>query len=238
MFDDVSFTYPETGITALKNINLSIQPGEKIAIVGKTASGKSTIAELLMRFYDVNSGQILLDGKPIAAHDLHNIRLRIGYVPQNIFLFSDSISENINFGNENSNQQTIEDFAEIAALKSDINGFPEKFETVIGERGVTLSGGQKQRLSIARALIKKPDIVVLDDCLSAVDANTEHKILSHLNDALKDKTAIIITHRISSLFQFDKIYVLDKGRLVQQGSHAELVEKDGYYRQIVTRQTK
>lgn len=153
-------------------------------------------------------------------------------------MFSDSISENINFGNENSNQQTIEDFAEIAALKSDINGFPEKFETVIGERGVTLSGGQKQRLSIARALIKKPDIVVLDDCLSAVDANTEHKILSHLNDALKDKTAIIITHRISSLFQFDKIYVLDKGRLVQQGSHAELVEKDGYYRQIVTRQTK
>jgi len=238
LFDNVSFTYPETGITALKNVNMSIQPGEKIAIVGRTASGKSTIAELLMRFYDVNSGQILLDGKPLIEHDLHNIRTRIGYVPQNIFLFSDSISENINFGNEKSTQKTIEDFAEIAALKSDINGFPEKFETVIGERGVTLSGGQKQRLSIARALINKPDIVVLDDCLSAVDANTEHKILSHLNDTLKDKTAVIITHRISSLFQFDKIYVLEKGQLVQQGSHAELVEKDGYYRQIVTRQTK
>ncbi len=237
-FDNVSFTYPETGITALKDVSFTIRPGEKIAIVGKTASGKSTIAELLMRFYDVNQGQITFDGKPIIEHDLNNLRSRIGYVPQNVFLFSDSINANINFGNAELDNISVEQFAEIAALKEDIKGFPEQFETVIGERGVTISGGQKQRLSIARALIKKPDIVVLDDCLSAVDANTEHKILSHLNDALRDKTAIIITHRISSLFQFDRIYVLEKGELVQQGTHKDLVEVDGYYRQIVSRQTQ
>lgn len=237
-FDNVTFTYPETGITALKNVNITIRPGEKIAIVGKTASGKSTIAELLMRFYDVTQGQISIDGKPITNHDLNNIRSRIGYVPQNVFLFSDSITENINFGNDEADNTSVKQFAEIAALKSDIEGFQNKFDTVIGERGVTLSGGQKQRLSIARALIKKPDIVILDDCLSAVDANTEHKILSHLNDALRDKTAIVITHRISSLFQFDRIYVLEKGELVQHGTHKDLVEIDGYYRQIVSRQTQ
>ncbi len=235
-FRDVTFVYPDTGITALKNISFKINKGERIAIVGKTASGKSTIADLLLRFYDVTEGEILIDGINIQDHDTDNLRHKIGYVPQNVFLFSKSISDNIRFGNAELKQSIVEDYADVAAIKDDIMTFPEQFETLVGERGVTLSGGQKQRLSIARALIKKPDIVILDDCLSAVDANTEHKILSHLDASLKGKTAIIITHRISNLLTFDKILVLEKGLLVNAGTHTELMKKEGYYKQIVEHQ--
>ena len=235
-FDNVSFTYPDTGIEALKNVNFRLQKGQKLAILGRTASGKSTIAEVLMRFYDVSEGAIKIDGTDIRDLDLFNLRSKIGYVPQNVFLFSDSINNNIRFGKAEADQDEIIHFAEKAALDSDINDLPEAFETVIGERGVTLSGGQKQRLSIARALIKNPDIILLDDCLSALDANTEHKILSYLDETLANKTAIIITHRISSLMSFDKIIVLDHGEIVEEGTHEELMLLNGYYAQLLKKQ--
>jgi len=235
-FKDVSFTYPDTGIEALKNVSFKINKGEKLVIVGRTASGKTTISDLLMRFFDVTSGQILIDGKDIKDHDLTNLRQRIGCVPQNVFLFSDTISQNIKFGQPTAERPDIEFYSEMAAIKSDIEAFPDGYETNVGERGVTLSGGQKQRISIARALIKRPDMVILDDCLSAVDANTEHKILSYLDESLAGKTAIIITHRISNLLNFDKVLVMDEGQLVDYGTHDHLVKKDGYYRQLVEHQ--
>jgi len=235
-FENVSFTYPDTGIQALKNVSFKIKKGEKLAILGRTASGKSTIADLLLRFYDVTEGRILVDGKDIRSMDLYNLRNKIAYVSQNVFLFSDSIANNIKFGRPDSSPSLVEEYAEKAAIRSDINGLPEQFETVIGERGVTLSGGQKQRLSIARALIKEPDMIVLDDCLSALDANTEHKILNYLDVELADKTSIIITHRISKIMKFDKIIVLEKGELVEEGSHDYLIENGTYYPQILNMQ--
>lgn len=235
-FRNVTFTYPDTGITALKNVSFKISKGQKLAVLGKTASGKSTIADLLMRFYDVTEGQILIDGKNIQEMDIENLRNKTGYVPQNVFLFSDTISNNIKFGRPDSSFQNILDNAERAAIKSDIEELPNQFETEIGERGVTLSGGQKQRLSIARALIKSPDIIILDDCLSALDANTEHKILHYLDEALKDKTAIIITHRISSQIEYDKIIVLENGSIAEEGKHENLAKNDGYYAQILKKQ--
>lgn len=228
-FKNVSFTYPDTGITALENVSFKTEPGEKLLIVGKTASGKSTIAELILRFYDVTSGEILLDGKNVKEHNVQNIRRRIGYVPQNVFLFSDTVESNIKMGKPEALLPQVKTFAGIAAVDSDILEFPDAYGTKIGERGVTLSGGQKQRLSIARALIKSPDIVLLDDCLSAVDANTEHQILSHIDQALGDKTALVITHRVSNILDFDKVLVLEKGRIQDIGTHSEVLKANSYY---------
>ncbi len=238
-FHDVSFTYPDTGIKALQKVNFKLNPGQKMAIIGRTGSGKTTIADLLVRMYDVSEGSIRIDGKDLREHDLENLRERVGYVPQDVFLFSDSIANNIAFGVENAEVEKadIEQFAKHAAVYEDIDELPERFDTILGERGVTLSGGQKQRVSIARALIKKPDIVILDDCLSAVDTNTEKQILGYFNEALSDKTAIIITHRIYSLLQFDKIIVLEDGGIKEQGTHEELLARKGYYAELYEKQT-
>lgn len=235
-FDKVYFTYPDTGIKALQNINLELKAGQKMAIIGKTGSGKTTIADLLVRMYDVSTGSIKIDGKDLREHDLANLRRRIGYVPQDIFLFSDTISKNIAFGKANAGPEEIEAFAKYAAVHSDIMNLSEGFQTMVGERGVTLSGGQKQRVSIARALIKKPDIVILDDCLSAVDTNTEKQILDYFSQGLAEKTAIIITHRIYSLLQFDKIIVLEDGEIIEEGTHAELLNLQGYYYNLYEKQ--
>lgn len=235
-FNEVHFTYPDSGIKALNGVNFSLNPGDKMAIIGKTGSGKTTIADLLVRMYDVSEGSIELDGKNIEKHDLANLRQKVGYVPQDIFLFSDTISKNIAFGKPSATQEEIERFAKYASVYDDIIDLQEGFNTMVGERGVTLSGGQKQRVSIARALIKSPDIIILDDCLSAVDTNTEKQILSYFNEGLGDKTAIIITHRIYSLLQFDKIIVLDEGKIVEEGNHNELLEMQGYYFDLYEKQ--
>jgi ATP-binding cassette subfamily B protein len=235
-FANVSFTYPDTGITALQNIQFKLKAGQKMAIIGRTGSGKTTIADLLTRMYDVSSGKILIDGVDIREHDLENLRRRIGYVPQDVFLFSNTVSGNIAFGKKDAPQAEIEQFARYASVYEDIMDLPQGFETLVGERGVTLSGGQKQRVSIARALIKKPDIVLLDDCLSAVDTNTEKQILGYFEDALADKTAIIITHRIYALLEFDQILVMDDSRIVEAGTHEELLANKGYYADLYEKQ--
>jgi ATP-binding cassette subfamily B multidrug efflux pump len=236
-FSNVDFTYSHTGIRALKNFNLHIKKGEKVAIVGRTGSGKSTVAQLLLRMFDVTKGTIKLDQTDIRRISLEELRTQVSYVPQDVFLFSDTVSNNIAFGVDHTDQAAVERAAEQASVHREIMGFPEKYDTLIGERGVTLSGGQKQRISIARALIKKPNLVIFDDCLSAVDARTEKEIIGNLNSFLQDKTAIIITHRIFSLFNFDKIVVLDEGEIVEQGTHQELIQiKNGYYSGLYERQ--
>jgi ATP-binding cassette subfamily B multidrug efflux pump len=226
-FQNVSFTYPDTGIKALENVSFELLPGQKMAIVGRTGSGKTTIADLLVRMYDVDSGRILIDGKDIRAHDLADLRQRIGYVPQDVFLFSDTVLGNISFGKDGIDREAAEYFAKSASVHEEIVGLPEGYQTMVGERGVTLSGGQKQRVSIARAFAKEPDMVLLDDCLSAVDTNTESRILGYLSGALADKTAIIITHRIYKMLQFDKIIVLDEHRVAEEGTHEELLLRGG-----------
>ncbi len=228
-FDKVSFTYPDTGIEALKNVSFTIKKGERLAIIGRTGSGKTTIADMLVRMYDTSAGEIRLDGKNIQSLNLGDLRKQIGYVPQDVFLFSDTISSNIAFGKPNAEQTTIESYAKYAAVYDEIMGLSDGFDTLVGERGVTLSGGQKQRISIARALIKQPEIILLDDCLSAVDTNTEQQIAGHLNGVLADKTTIVITHRIYGMLEFDRIIVLDKGQVVEQGTHHELLDQKGYY---------
>ncbi len=238
VFDNVSFVYPDTGIKALDQVSFALQPGQKMAIIGRTGSGKSTLAELLVRMYDVTSGVIRIDGIDIREHNLDNLRRRIGYVPQDVFLFSDTVAGNIAFGKPGADDEAVKAFAKYAAVYQDVMELPKGFETVVGERGVTLSGGQKQRVSIARALIKQPDIVVLDDCLSAVDTNTEKQILGYFTEALSDKTAIIITHRIYSLLQFDKIIILDHGRIAEAGTHEELMSRKGYYAEMFEKQTQ
>ena len=235
-FENVTFIYPHTGIKALDNLSFSLEKGQKMAIIGRTGSGKTTIGELLIRLYDVTKGRIQVDDKDVREHDLSNLRTSIGYVPQDVFLFSDTISDNVRFGKPEATQAEVEQFTKYAAIYNELSELPEGFDTMVGERGVTLSGGQKQRMSIARALIKEPDIVVLDDCLSAVDTTTEKQILGYLRENLADKTAIIITHRIYSLLSFDKIIVLDDGHVVEEGTHEELLSKDGYYKEQFEKQ--
>ncbi|HEY9361678.1 MAG TPA: ABC transporter ATP-binding protein, partial [Chitinophagaceae bacterium] len=235
-FHNVDFIYPHTGIHALKSFDLSISEGQKVAIVGRTGSGKSTIAQLLLRMYDATGGNVKIDGKDIREIDLESLRNQISYVPQDVFLFSDTVENNIRFGVSGVSKDAVIDAAVHAVVHKEIEGFSEQYDTMVGERGVTLSGGQKQRISIARALVKDPRLVIFDDCLSAVDAKTEKEIITHLHRYLHDKTAIFITHRIFSLFHFDKIVVLEDGKIVEMGTHEQLLLAKGYYAELFNRQ--
>jgi len=235
-FNNLTFTYPDTHITALKNLSFSINPGETLAIIGNTGSGKSTILELIGRLYDVENGQIRINNKNIKDLNLENLRGSIGYVPQDAFLFSDSLMNNIKFGKENASEEEVMEAAKKASVHKNIMGFNKGYETILGERGITLSGGQKQRVSIARAIIKNPQILLFDDCLSAVDTETEEEILQNLNAISKNKTTIIVSHRISSAKNANKIIVLKEGEIIQQGAHNELVNQDGYYKELYAKQ--
>jgi ATP-binding cassette subfamily B protein len=235
-FKHVSFTYPDTNIEALKDISFKIKSGETLAILGKTGSGKSTILDLIGRLYDIDHGRILVDGKVISELNLYSLRQSIGYVPQDAFLFSDTIRNNIKFGKEDATEDEVIAAAKNARVHKNIIGFNKGYDTVLGERGITLSGGQKQRVSIARAIIKRPDILLFDDCLSAVDTETEEKILKNLITLTKDKTTIIVSHRISSAKNADQIIVLEDGRVIQTGSHETLINIDGYYKELYTKQ--
>ncbi|NTS41084.1 ABC transporter ATP-binding protein [Flavisolibacter sp. BT320] len=233
---NVSFTYAHTGIEAIRNVNLHIRAGERIAVVGRTGSGKTTLAQLILRLYDVSTGKLLLDGHPIDSIKLENLRNQMSYVPQDGFLFSDSIEANISFGTKWKDPEKVKEAARLAAVAKDIEGFPKGYQTEIGERGVSLSGGQKQRISIARALMKEAPIMIFDDCLSAVDARTEKEIITNLAGYLQGKTSVFITHRVFNLFGFDKIIVLDEGELKEEGSHETLMQKRGIYYQMYQRQ--
>ncbi len=235
-FKNVSFTYPDTGIKALKNVSFEVKPGDFLAIIGRTGSGKSTIANLLLRMYDADNGQILIDGQDLKNVDLNNLRQQIGFVPQEVFLFSDSIKNNIAFGISDPDNESTERAAKNAAVYHNIMEFEKGFETLIGERGITLSGGQKQRLSIARAIIKEPQILIFDDCLSAVDTRTEEQILNNLGRIMKGKTSILIAHRVSTIKNADKILVLDQGEIVEQGSHRSLMGLKGVYFELYEKQ--
>lgn len=235
-FKNVDFTYPHTGIRALKNFSLQINKGEKVAVIGKTGSGKSTIAQLMLRMYDPQQGLITYDKVPLNTIDLAYLRNEVSYVPQDVFLFSDSVYNNIAFGFPGVTKEKVVQAATDASVDKEINQFSQGYDTMIGERGVTLSGGQKQRISIARALVKNPSFLIFDDCLSAVDAKTEKEILGNLTNYLQDKTAVIITHRIFSLLSFDRIIVMEDGAITEQGTHAELLQKNGYYTKMYRRQ--
>lgn len=236
--DNVNFIFPETGIHALKNFSLEIKPGEKVAIIGRTGSGKSTLAQLLLRFYDPDSGHILFDGKDIRGVTLESLRRQVAYVPQDVFLFSDTIANNIAFGKPGATMDEIRQAAEKAQVSGDIETFPEQYETLVGERGVTLSGGQKQRISIARALIKDAPVVIFDDCLSAVDVHTEQQISRSLEARLEGHTALFITHRVLSNLSFDRILVLENGHLAEEGTHETLLAKQGLYHQFFMQQQR
>ena len=235
-FKQVNFTYPNTGIQAIRNFSLEIGKGEKIAIIGKTGSGKTTVIQLLLRMYDADSGTLLFDGIDIKRINLKTLREQISYVPQDGFLYSDTIEDNINFGLQESSKEKVSKAAKSSVVDKEIASFSKGYETMVGERGVTLSGGQKQRVSIARALIKDAAIIILDDSLSAVDARTERTILSNIDDYLKNKTSIVITHKIMSITNFDKIVVMHEGEIVETGRHQDLVDKKGTYYEMYLRQ--
>jgi ATP-binding cassette subfamily B protein len=235
-FNNVFFTYEDTNITALKNINFTIEKGKTLAILGKTGSGKSTIASIISRLYDVENGEVLIDDKPIKKVNLESLRQQIGFVPQDGFLFSETIKNNIRFGKVNATDLDVENAAKNAHIHHNIIKFNDGYDTFVGERGVTLSGGQKQRISIARAIISNPKILIFDDCLSAVDTETEEVILNNLKTISKNVTTIIISHRVSSVKNADAILVLDKGEVVQQGIHSELITQNGYYKDVYEQQ--
>lgn len=237
-FKNVSFTYPDTGIKALRNISFTIQPGESLAIIGKTGSGKSTVANLVARLYDATEGEILLDGINARALNLNNLRTQLGYVPQDVFLFSDTIYNNIAFGLNKPDKEKIFQAARDADVYDNIMGFANQFETRIGERGITLSGGQKQRVSIARAIVREPKILMLDDVLSAVDTKTENTILNSLKKIMIGRTTIIISHRVSSAKLANKIIVLADGEIAEAGTHETLIQKKGIYFELYEKQTK
>lgn len=235
-FNHVSFTYEDTNITALNKVSFTIQKGETLAILGKTGSGKSTILNLISRLYDIKDGEITIDNHNIKDLNLHDVRNSIAFVPQDAFLFSDTIMNNIKFGKENATEAEVIEAAKKAVVHNNIMGFNEQYQTVVGERGITLSGGQKQRVSIARAIIKDSNILLLDDCLSAVDTETEEAILNNLLEICKDKTTILVSHRVSSAKNADKIIILDNGQIIQQGSHNQLVNQEGYYKDLYLKQ--
>jgi ATP-binding cassette subfamily B protein len=235
-FRNVSITYDDTNITALKDVSFSVKKGQKVAILGKTGSGKSSITNLISRLYDVDNGTVLIDNTPIKEINLIDLRKDIGFVPQDPFLFSDTISNNIKFGNEKATNQEIINAAKKAVVHQNILDFKDGYNTILGERGVTLSGGQKQRVSIARAIIKNPQILIFDDCLSAVDTETEERILTNLEQVSKNKTTFIISHRVSSAKNADQIIILDKGEIIQQGPHNQLINEKGYYKELYEQQ--
>jgi ATP-binding cassette subfamily B protein len=228
-FNDVSLTYPHTGIMAVRDFNLTIRKGERIAIIGRTGSGKSSLAQLMLRAFDPDNGSVTINGRDLRDYSLASLRSRIAYVPQDVFLFSDTVRNNIRFGSESVDDAAVEAAARQANIEDEILSFPNGYETMVGERGVTLSGGQKQRISIARALCKPSDLIVFDDCLSAVDARTEHRILSGIKEAIAGRTAVIITHRAFSLIEFDRILVMEDGAVAEEGTHATLMAGNGLY---------
>lgn len=236
VFDQVSFTYPDTGIEALKAVSFSLEPGQTLAILGKTGAGKTTVLELVSRLYDVSGGRILIDGHPIEELDLTALRNHIGAVPQEAFLFSDTLENNIRFGDHSATLERVKKYAQKAAVHDNIMGFTKQYETLLGERGITLSGGQKQRVSIARALIREPRIYLFDDCLSAVDTETEEEILNNLQSESQDRTTFIVSHRVSAARHADKILILDKGEIIQSGTHEQLVSVPGYYKDLYEEQ--
>ncbi len=235
-FKDVSFTYPDTGIKALQNVSFTVEVGKSLAIIGKTGSGKSTVATLIGRLYNTTGGEILVDGKPINTVNLYELRRSIGYVPQEAFLFSTTIGRNIGFGIGDVPFEQIENAAKNAEVHHNIIDFPQGYDTRVGERGITLSGGQKQRVSIARAIAKEPKVLIFDDCLSAVDTETEEKILNNLKRLIDQRTTLIISHRVSSVKHADRILVLDNGVIIEQGRHDELMQQGGYYRNMYEQQ--
>lgn len=236
IFQQVGFIYPHTGVRALDGFSLHIRKGEKIAIIGRTGSGKTTIAQLMLRNYDRSNGSISINGKELRQYSLQSLRQSISYVPQDVFLFSDTVRNNIRFGSADASDEDVRTAARRAAVDDEILGFAQGYDTMVGERGVNLSGGQKQRISIARALCKDAELLLFDDCLSAVDARTEQRILAGLNEVLKDKTAVIITHRIFTLFDFDRILVLEDGMVKEQGRHEDLLALQGHYYELYRRQ--
>jgi ATP-binding cassette subfamily B multidrug efflux pump len=235
-FEHVDFTYPDSGINALKDFSLDIAPGESVAILGTTGSGKSTLANLLLRMYDTTKGQISIDDRSIKDYNIQNLRSQMGYVPQDVFLFSDNIRNNVRFGSPELSDEAVIQAVKDADLYQNIVEFEHGFETQIGERGVTLSGGQKQRLSIARAIVREPKILILDDCLSAVDTNTENIILGNLERIMQNRTSIIISHRVSSAKLAQNIIVLDEGRIVEKGTHDMLMASNGVYKELYDKQ--
>jgi ATP-binding cassette subfamily B protein len=236
VFDNVSFKYPDAEEFTLKNINIRIGAGEKVALVGRTGSGKTTLTRLIPRLFDATSGAIYMDGNNIHEIPLQTLRKEIGYVPQDTFLFSDTIAENISFGAEKADMEEIEEASEKAQVRDNILEFEKKFQTILGERGITLSGGQKQRTAIARALIRDPKILILDDSLSAVDTKTEDAILQHLYKDLQDRTTLMISHRISTIKDADRIYYLEDGEIVESGTHQQLLAREGNYYELYNKQ--